>query len=62
MHPPMQCHQNALAYFATATSFTHKMAMKSTTGPLQGNDYWEIRVVYKVRLSDVLFLLRIRLG
>jgi hypothetical protein len=27
IHTPMQCFQNALAYFAIAVSYTHKMLM-----------------------------------
>ncbi len=32
MHAPMQCFQNALAYFATVVSYARKMLMKSITG------------------------------
>jgi hypothetical protein len=31
-HAPMQCFQNARAYFATAIGYEHKMFMKSPPG------------------------------
>ncbi len=35
---PMQCFQNALAYFATAVSYGHKKFMKSTP------EVWQARI------------------